>query len=298
MKKLKSHFWYNKRQRNGIFFLLILIVVVQFFYWFWFPNYIGSKTYEVSHTDQVNIEKFQKELDSLEKESIAVSKPKIFPFNPSFITDFKGYQIGMSTDEIDRLLAFRAKGEYINSTEQFQEVTKISDSLLAEISPYFKFPEWVNKQKTQKKYRPSVTKYEVNHPIVKQDLNVATEEDFIKIYGIGETLSNRIVKFRNSIGGFMNDDQLSEVYGLKPEVVLEVLKKYTVLSKPIIAPLNINAATFKEVLRLPYIDYELTKLIFDYRDEVAEIQDLEELKNIEGFPLELFDRIAVYLEAK
>ena len=70
------------------------------------------------------------------------------------------------------------------------------------------------------------------------------------------------------------------------------------LSQPVIEKINVNTATFKEVLHLPYIDYELTKRIFNYRDEVAEIQSLEELKNIEGFPLELFDRIAVYLDAK
>jgi len=60
----------------------------------------------------------------------------------------------------------------------------------------------------------------------------------------------------------------------------------------------VNTATFKEVLHLPYIDYELTKKIFQYRDEVAEIQSIEELKAIEGFPLELYDKIIVYLEAK
>ena len=55
---------------------------------------------------------------------------------------------------------------------------------------------------------------------------------------------------------------------------------------------------FKEVLSIVYIDYELTKKIFEYRDEVAELQSLEELKQIDGFPLEKFDRIALYLEAK
>ena len=59
-----------------------------------------------------------------------------------------------------------------------------------------------------------------------------------------------------------------------------------------------NTATFKEVLHLPYIDYELTKKIFQYRDEVAEIQNLEELKNIEDFPIENFDKIALYLKAE
>mgnify|MGYP000099997965 CR=1 FL=1 len=64
------------------------------------------------------------------------------------------------------------------------------------------------------------------------------------------------------------------------------------MSLPKIKKLNINRATFKQVLSIVYIDYELTKKILNYRDEVAEIQSLEELKKIDGFPLDKFNRIA------
>jgi DNA uptake protein ComE-like DNA-binding protein len=60
----------------------------------------------------------------------------------------------------------------------------------------------------------------------------------------------------------------------------------------------VNTATFKEVLVIVYLDYELTKKIFNYKNQVAEIQSIEELKKIDGFPLERFSRIALYLEAK
>jgi ABC-type cobalt transport system substrate-binding protein len=32
MKFFKSHFWYNKRQRNGILFLIIIIILLQVIY--------------------------------------------------------------------------------------------------------------------------------------------------------------------------------------------------------------------------------------------------------------------------
>lgn len=52
----------------------------------------------------------------------------------------------MSTQEIDRLLAFRKENKYVNSAEEFQQVTKVSDSLLKIISPFFKFPDWIQKK--------------------------------------------------------------------------------------------------------------------------------------------------------
>ncbi|PHR69211.1 MAG: hypothetical protein COA67_10795 [Lutibacter sp.] len=293
MKNLKSHFRYNKRQRNGVFFLLFLILLFQGIYFF--TDFSSENTTELNSNE---IALFQNQIDSLKLLEIEKRKPKIYPFNPSFITDYKGYRLGMTTQEIDRILTHRNKGLYVNSAKQFQQVTKISDSLLAVLSPNFKFPDWINNKKKfpKKKYTSNATQKLFTGE--KQDLNTATAIQLQEVNGIGEKLSERIVKFRGTLKGFLSDNQLSEVYGLKPEVINKVLERFTVLSKPTIKKINVNTATFKEVLHLPYIDYELTKKIFQYRDEVAEIQNLEELKNIEGFPLDKFDKIAVYLQAK
>ena len=63
----------------------------------------------------------------------------------------------MKIKEIDRLLAHRNKRLFVNSAKEFQEVTKISDSLFQAISPYFKFPEWVQKKNREKEERFTVT---------------------------------------------------------------------------------------------------------------------------------------------
>lgn len=295
MKNLKSHFWYDKRQRNGILFLLLLIVGFQCIYF-----YCDFSSNEILEEDnQAELTIFKNQLDSLRLAEIENRIPKIYPFNPSFITDYKGAKLGMSNEEIDRLLAYRSKGNYINSTAHFQKVTKVSDSLLAVISPYFKFPDWVvekEKSKDVKRKNSSVTLMKPS--VVIQDLNTATVDQLMKVKGVGSTLSERIVKYRSSIQGFIVEDQIQEVYGLKPETIDLILERFAILTTPIIEKLNVNTATFKEVLHLPYIDYELTKKIFQYRDEIAEFQSIEELKNIEGFPIDKFDRITVYLTAK
>lgn len=293
MHNFKSHFRYTKNQRNGILFLLFFIILFQGIYFFF--DFTSTNKIDV-YSNEISL--FQQQIDSLKLVEIEKRKPKIYPFNPSFITDYKGYKLGMTTQEIDRLLAYRKKGKYINSAKQFQQITKVSDSLLAVLVPNFKFPDWINKKKIKQQKKQSTIFKQTEFTGKKQDLNTVTAQELLQINGIGDKLSKRIIKFRQSIKGFINDNQLKEVYGLKPEVIELVLQRYTVLSKPTIEKLNVNTATFKEVLHLPYIDYELTKKIFQYRDEVAEIQSIEELKNIDGFPLELFDKIAVYLDAK
>jgi len=290
MNIFKSHFRYNKRQRNGVFFLLFIIVILQAS--FFFIDFSSDKPVGFSQNE---IATFKKEQDSLQKIALALQKPKIFPFNPNYINDFKGYQLGMAIDEIDRLITYRESGKFINSVKEFKDVTKISDSLLNTISPYFKFPDWVTNNNNTTNTRFKQPKKEV---IEVKDLNLVNSSDLIKIRGIGEKTAERILSYREKLQGFNHDSQLYEVYYLDKEIADKALEYYKVLSKPTITKLNINTASFKEVLAIVYIDYELTKKIFSYRDEVAEIQSLEELKKIDGFPIEKFNRITLYLVAE
>ena len=293
MKLFKSHFWYNNGQRNGILFLVFIVITLQLFFFF------VDFTEDHKPIDTSEAARIQKKIDSLKEIELALKQPKIYPFNPSFLTDYKGYQLGMSTTEIDRLLQHRKQGKYINSEKEFQQVTGISDSLLQAIAPYFKFPDWVLEKRNRKPRRIAFAEENTRESeFIVQDLNTATAEDLKKINGVGDKLSQRIIKYRNILGGYLINEQLYEVYYLDKEVADRVLERFQVISPPEIEKINVNTATFKEVLAIVYIDYELTKKIFDYRDEVAEIQSLEELKKIEGFPLDKFDRIALYLQAK
>lgn len=285
MKYKKSHFWYNKSQRNGIFFLAFIIVVLQFIFF-----YVEFPTEEIPKISSEELKIFQKETDSLQKIKKEKKSFKMYHFNPNYITDYKGYVLGMKTEELDKLFQFRKKGKFVNSSAEFQKVTGISDSLLQRIAPFFKFPKWVTQQK--KKYTAKKL------PFKEKDINIATAQELQFISGIGEKLSERIVNYRKKLQGFSDDSQLYEVWGLDKEVVGRLLKVFKVKTKPNIQKINVNTATFKEVLHIVYIDYKLCKKIFEYRDEVAELQSIEELKNIEGFPLEKFKKITLYLEAK
>ena len=290
MNFIKYYFEFNKRQRNGVFFLLFIIVFLQLI--FFFVDFSSNKSTSFSN---IEIETFQKELDSLELVQATNKKPKIYSFNPNFITDYKGYQLGMSVSEIDKLLAFRKTERFVNSVDEFQKVTGVNDSLLSVISPMFKFPDWVTSPKNTRKMSSKII---LEKSKVKKDINSASIEDFIKVYGIGEKLATRIVNYRTKLQRFTFNEQLFEVWGLDKEVSINVLNQFEVKDKPIIIKINVNDASFKEVLAIVYLDFELTKKIFNYRDEVAEIQSIDELKKIDNFPLEKFNRIALYLEAK
>ena len=286
MQSFRSHFRFNKKQRNGIFLLGLIIIILQSIYLF--ADFSNPKT---RTEDDKEFLALQHQLDLLNKTDTVAGTYKIYPFNPNFLTDYRAYVLGLNSEEIDRLLAFREDGKYVNSAIEFQQVTQISDSLLAVIAPHFKFAEYKGKGKrfTDEKEK------EIESIGKKKDINLAGAKELIEINGIGEKLATRIIEYRKTLKGFTFDDQIREVYFLPPETADKLLLQYEVKEKPAIAKLNVNEATFKEILALPYIDYGLTKRIFNYKKAGLRIDSLEELKKIDSFPLDKFDRIAVYL---
>ena len=274
--------------------MVIIIVLLQVIY-----SFVDFSSEELIDVNQPEILAFQKQIDSLKAIEIEKRKPKVYPFNPNYITDYKGQKLGMTVEEIDRLLAFRKTNKFINSKNEFQKITKVLDSLLNEISPYFKYPDWVQKKnRNVNKESRSIEihqKERIKIVITTSDINKATVLDFQTINGVDYKLSNRIVKYREKLQGFSIDNQLHEVWSIDEEIANEILSIFTIKELPIIKKINLNTATFKEVLANPYIDFKLCKEIFEYRDEVAEFQSLYELRNINNFPLNKYHRIALYL---
>lgn len=287
MKNLKSHFKFNKQERSGIFYLLLVIFSLQLIYMM-----ISNEFFYVPEVNFVLDTKVQKLLDSIKAQNKADESTKVYSFNPNFLSDYKGYALGMSNEEIDRLHLFRFENRWVSSAKEFQRVTLVSDSLLRSIEPLFKFPEWANRSENKK--RISKKKSVAANPHLK-DLNQAKAEELKVIYGIGDKLSARIVKFRNRLGGFMVNEQLYDVYGLEEEVVLRILEKFSVKQPPEIERININTATGKEMENLIYINQSLANQIVSYRDSVGIIRSFDELTKIDDFPTKKIDRIKLYL---
>lgn len=287
---IKSFFKYSRQQRTGVFLLFIIIIALQLAYFF-----VDFSSFSKESPEKEKWLSLQSQIDSLKQEKLDYV-PKIYPFNPNFITDYKGYKLGMSVPEIDRLLAFRKQNKYVNSAKEFQAVTKVSDSLLNVISPYFKFPDWVNNKKEFRDYKkyPN-TAFTKKEKIVIIDINQATQEDLIKIYGIGEAISIRILKFKESLGGFVSMEQMNDVWGLSPEVIENLNTHFKISATPTVRKIDINNASIKELSLFPYFKYPISKNIVTFRSMNGDIKNIEDLTKIKGLSIEKAKIIALYL---
>lgn len=291
--KLKSYFLFSNEHRSGIFLLVVIIILFQFIiFTFNFTSFFNTSDEQIKDSEWLTI---QHEIDSLKKITVE-KKYEIKPFNPNFITDYKGYVLGISVEELNRLQAFRNQGKYVNSAEEFQQVTQVSDEVLNKISPYFKFPDWVKNKNNSKEGKHQFFENKKAKVIVKKDINLASKEDLMAVFGIGDKISDIILKEKEKFGMFASLEQLQFVWGVSPEIYEDLQKRFFIGENLELKKININSSNTKTLAAFPYFNYAFAKEIVTYRSMHGEIKKIEDLTKINNCPQEKLKLIALYLD--
>lgn len=113
--------------------------------------------------------------------------------------------------------------------------------------------------------------------------------------GIGPGSAGRIVKYREDLGGFHSTNQLSEVYGMKPETI-ELMWEFFEFNPLIFRKIKLNHGTIEEIAAHPYVTYGEAKVIVAYRNQHGAYQSLEDLLKIKIFKEEWIRKLAPYLD--
>lgn len=125
------------------------------------------------------------------------------------------------------------------------------------------------------------------------EINEADTSSLKKIPGIGSTYANRILKYKNLLGGYYSTNQLKEVYGIDDELYNKIISYITV--KPKISTIKINSADFQELIRHPYLNKEQVRVILDIRGRKRRIESINRLALLEEFSPKDIERLKPYL---
>jgi len=132
------------------------------------------------------------------------------------------------------------------------------------------------------------------------NINTANVEELMQLRGIGEFRAKAIVEHRSKLGGFYQLQQVMEAYSIDDSLYQSILPSLT-LGAPNIRKININKVEFKALLKHPYIDYNLTKHLINFRDQRKKglkrkgLKSIEELKESFLIDEELYQKLSVYL---
>ena len=146
-------------------------------------------------------------------------------------------------------------------------------------------------------YKINKKHYSKNETVENIDINLADTSTLMKVNGIGSVLSNRIIEYRNKLGGFLNKKQILEVYGIE-DLLYKQIEAKLVISNAKINKLNINTVSRKTLYNHPYINWNLANAITQYRFQHGEYTSVDKIKAIHLVDANLYLKIAPYLRVK
>lgn len=126
------------------------------------------------------------------------------------------------------------------------------------------------------------------------NINTADSAALVAVDGIGAYSAQKILAYRQALGGFVSLKQLSEIKGLRAEN-LEQLIQVALIDSTKVRKIDINRASIKTMVAHPYIVYSQAVAIDDWRRERARIDSLANLSFLEEFTPSDIERLRPYL---
>lgn len=231
-----------------------------------------------------------------------------FKFDPNTADYDTFISLGLRPNVAKAIINYRKAGGVFRKPEDLGKIYTLSDSDYLRLLPYItirntqnhrNFTQY-NKQRqrytsdAQRETRPSNTysyhSYKL-HSGQKVDANNSDSTLLQKVPGIGPYYANKIIRYRNRLGGFISTAQLKEINGLPDNI-----EEWFSITKAQITKLKINRLTFGQLLRHPYLNYEQVVSIFNYRKVYGTIHSAKDLSTYSVFSQDDLKRLEPYLD--
>ncbi len=307
----KDFFYFSKGQRIGILVLIVLILLVLA------ANYTLPYFFPVTEKDGTaflkEAEKFKKSLlsrDSLreadwqqkyeERQRLYKEKYKNYyssktsenkiaytlsVFDPN-TTDSAGFvRLGLKPYIASNIQKYKKKGGSFRTPTDFAKVYGVSAEKFKELESYIKIAE-IKLVKTEIGTTKRVD--------IIVELNSADTTLLMQIKGIGRGYAKGIVRFRQITGGFVSVDQLSEVYGMRPDN-LEKIRPYCKVNTDLIKKINVNIASVERLRAHPYLNFYKAKAIYELRRKKGKLRGLNDLTELSELSSSDLIRLKPYL---
>ncbi len=210
-------------------------------------------------------------------------------FDPNTTSLERMVQVGVPELIAKRITLYREKGGRFRAPEDIGKIYGMNDELRERLIPHVQ----ITAEKREEKVAETRNRPTFEDTPYQFELNNVTPEELQLIRGIGPVLSMRIVEYREKLGGFHSYDQLSEIYGLEKEVIAQIQSQSTLV--PNLTPIDINTDSLKVLVRHPYIDYNMARIIINYRRVHGNFERPEDLRGIKVMSDSLYKKLTPYL---
>lgn len=226
------------------------------------------------YADSIASKRKQNKGNLTEKEAIKIINP--FKFNPNTLDKNGWLKLGLTPKQFKTINNYRTKGGKFKSKQDVKKMYCISDSEYAILEPFIcieKPPKKNFKSQIQKKNLLEINKLKSNNSSPKKlfdycktEINSADSALLVLNLNIKPWLATRVVKYKLLLGGFYDKSQMLEVYGFSKSYYLKI-EDFLFVDTLKLKKLDLNNIEFKQMLKHPYFNYELTQIIFNAKSK-------------------------------
>ncbi len=305
-KFIRDYFEYFPSEKKGILVLSLIILC-------WIAGlYIYSRM-PVSVEDDVAFEKAvaayyeSRELAALdlgEGETVISETDRswnLFHFDPNTLSKDSFEILGLPAKVAANIVRYRESGGQFKRPSDLSRIYSLSEGDFQQVEPFIKIP--ANKPEATSFYkeaysrdrdtsaRKSSNSYKRNIIV---ELNTADTNDLKQIFGIGSYFARKIVEHREALGGYLNMEQLLEIYNLDAEHLDKIAPHFT-LDPGLVKKINLNQITLDELRKHPYFPYSLANSIIRMRESHGAYQKIEDIRRSHLMNDSIYNRIKPYL---
>jgi len=304
---ISEYLTFTKKERTGTIVLLALIlffILLPFFYSLFikpkvkdatnFKNEIAAlKIKQIDTTTHFTQSSFNQQYEqTTEKNNSKILSDSLFYFDPNTATGEDWKKLGLRDKAINTIQHYTSKGGRFYKPQDIGKIWGIHPDEVKRLLPYVNIK--LKDEHDSKKTVASTTfeKSKSIHTII--EINTADTLMLIALPGIGSKLAQRVINFRDKLGGFYSIQQIAETFGL-PDSTFQKIKERFIVNIALVKQIDINAATLEEMKLHPYIRYALANAILQYRQQHGKFTSVASIKNIMLVTDDLFNKLAPYL---
>ena len=285
-KFIKMYFYFSPSEQKGIILLSSILVIVIF----------TPLIYRLVKPTSDLVISFHQiiALDSLNKntsnpEDFASKEP--FKFNPNSASLEELKELGFTDKNIATLQNYLSKGGKITSSEDLKKIYGIDQNLVEKLTPFLLFDK--QNEFTNNKNFVDTFKHEKKPKFEVVEINSADSVSLVKLYRIGPKLASKIISYREKLGGFLNLNQLTEIYGFDEDILYDLQDKIR-LDPSKAKQINLNTITEEELKNHPYFKFKLARVITNYRNQHGKYSSYSDLLKIKIINDSILDKIKIY----
>lgn len=206
-------------------------------------------------------------------------------FDPNALSKEEWMQFGLSEKQASIVLKFTKRG--IHSNDELQKIKFIPKKTYENIKDFTQYPppesETTKKQLVQGTSSPALV-----------NTNEASEEELMKIKGLGPFYARQIIKYQQQLGGFVRKEQILEVWKMTPEIYAQIQAQLSCETSTI-RKLSINQASAEELQAHPYLNWNQANSIVKMRMQKGGYKSIDEIRESVIIDQETFEKVRPYL---